>query len=348
MSEVKISFDDFTRSVSQGVLARHSKLFVGRSSPLREYHVRSPVRRENLDLFLTWLEHPAEANITVANISDFSLLCAEFGVLELFAKHDISSSSTVFNSHICSQQIEAIWNCIGRLEETMSSSATEIRNMKIEFERRLSICETDINQLKSTLPAPGSTSSPLSAPMSPPVCPSPIPHPVPRSLEEVEFPLPDPNSLDGIIAYLTRKHGGNVQDNGIVTITSKSVSTDDPKSALRNVADLTFDTCFCSRNEPGQWVCWYFHDVRVRPTHYTIKSYSLKSWVIEGSLDCMNWTEIARKNNYDLEKLPFVASFAVSKQVESRFIRLTQTGLNNRGTFILRIDAFECFGTLLE
>jgi hypothetical protein len=47
-------------------------------------------------------------------------------------------------------------------------------------------------------------------------------------VKEVEFPLKEANSLDGIIFYLTRKHGGNVHENGIVTITSKSVYKDKP------------------------------------------------------------------------------------------------------------------------
>jgi hypothetical protein len=36
-------------------------------------------------------------------------------------------------------------------------------------------------------------------------------------------------SLEGIISYLTKKHGGNVHEKGIVTIASKSVYDDDPK-----------------------------------------------------------------------------------------------------------------------
>jgi hypothetical protein len=53
--------------------------------PVPAYQVRSPVRPENLDQFLGWLEHPAEINISAANIFDFSLLSEEFGVLELVA-----------------------------------------------------------------------------------------------------------------------------------------------------------------------------------------------------------------------------------------------------------------------
>jgi hypothetical protein len=110
-----------------------------------------------------------------------------------------------------------------------------------------------------------------------------------KSLKGVEFPLTDAKSLKGIISYLTRKHGRNVQENGIVTITSKSVDSDDRSHGVRNVADLTSDSCFCSENEPGQWVCWDFHEMRVRPAHYTIRTAYLKSWVVESSLDFVNW-----------------------------------------------------------
>jgi hypothetical protein len=66
--------------------------------------------------------------------------------------------------------------------------------------------------------------------------PSPTPQLVPpaspsKSLIEVEFPPKEARSLEGIISYLTRKHGGNVHDKGIVTLTSKSVNNDNPKSA---------------------------------------------------------------------------------------------------------------------
>jgi hypothetical protein len=56
------------------------------------------------------------------------------------------------------------------------------------------------------------------------------------------------NSLDGIISHRTRRHGGNVHDKGIVTITSKSFLV----RAMRNVADLTSDSRFGSGSEPGQ------------------------------------------------------------------------------------------------
>jgi hypothetical protein len=83
----------------------------------------------------------------------------------------------------------------------------------------------------------------------------------------------------------------------MVISTSKSVYPHQP--AVRNVADLTFDSYFASRNDPGQWVSWDFHEMSVPATHYTIKGYWLKSWVVESSLNGTAWTEIDRKTDND-------------------------------------------------
>jgi Ras-related C3 botulinum toxin substrate 1 len=148
--------------------------------------------------------------------------------------------------------------------------------------------------------------------------------------------------LEGIISYLTKKHGGNVHAKGIITITSKSI--DDPASAPQNVADLTSDLFFVSTSEPGQWICWDFHKMRIRPTHYTIWSYSLKSWVVEGSLDGTSWTKIDQQTRRrPVDASGDLYSFAPSKVAEFRFIRLTQT--EKRG---LALRAVEFFGTLFE
>jgi hypothetical protein len=167
---------------------------------------------------------------------------------------------------------------------------------------------------------------------------------LPVWVDQVDFPLKEANSLDGIISYLTKKHGGNVHEKGIVTITSKSVRG--PSDAPKNVADLTSGTLSCSKSgEPGQWICWDFHEVRVRPTHYTLWAWQLKSWVVEGSLDGENWTEIDREtNNQDFEGCWSKVSFTVSKPVESRFIRLTQTDKNYFGNYGLPLCAVEFFG----
>jgi hypothetical protein len=192
-------------------------------------------------------------------------------------------------------------------------------------------------------------------------------------MQQVEIPMKaakQPEMMDGIMTYLTKKHGGNVHDKGIVTLTSKSVDESLhrlPKKAadllhaqetydtlLRHVADVTDNRWFQSKDEPGQWVCWDFRDLRVRPTNYTIRSMGLKSWVIEGSVDGKNWTEIDRQTDNEKFKLAcgsFTGTFPVSKTVECRFIRLTQIERYKyrlSGQYELELWAIEFFGTLFE
>jgi hypothetical protein len=158
-----------------------------------------------------------------------------------------------------------------------------------------------------------------------------------------EFPLKEAGSVDGIISSHTQKRRGNVQDKGIVTVTSKSAYGDG--CSLRNIVDVASLLLFNSKDEPGQWVCWDFRELRIKPTHYTIKSWILKSWLVESSLDGDTWTEIDRKTGSEDFKVYGVASFAVSESAECRFIRLTQTGKTHDGHDYLAISAFEFFGT---
>jgi hypothetical protein len=166
----------------------------------------------------------------------------------------------------------------------------------------------------------------------------------------IEFPLKEARSLEGIISHLTQKHGGNVHDKGIVTVTSKSVVSGDAWNAQRNVVDLASRSYFWSADGPGQWICWDFHEMRFCPTQYTIKSgYPyLKSWMVESSLDGEAWTEIdSRTDNGQLAESPNRASFDISYSAECRFIRLSQTGKNHGGRNNLVIRAFDVFGTVL-
>jgi hypothetical protein len=129
----------------------------------------------------------------------------------------------------------------------------------------------------------------------------------------VHLPLKESTSKLGVITYLTPKHGGNTQDEGTVTITSKSVYNDDPGSALRNIADLSSGSGLTSSDQPGERAFWDFHRTHFRPTNSTIKAQYLKSLVVEGSRDGENWTKIdQRTDNNDLMAYTYTAAFAVS------------------------------------
>jgi hypothetical protein len=155
-------------------------------------------------------------------------------------------------------------------------------------------------------------------------------------------------ALDGIISYLTTKCGENVHEKGLVTITSKSRSPwETPLSA---VVDLLSGSCFFSEKEPRQWICWDFHEMRVRPTHYTIYAMSLGPLVVEGSVDGENWTEIDRHTDAQEigEGRAETRSFEVLALVDCRFIRFTQTGETSYGSDALALTAVEFFGRLSE
>jgi hypothetical protein len=81
-------------------------------------------------------------------------------------------------------------------------------------------------------------------------------------------------ALNGIISHLTAKCCGNVHDKGAVEISASSLHYNDPSFALWNAADLgNKGSCFGSRKGTGAWICSDFKELRIKPTHYTIRMY---------------------------------------------------------------------------
>jgi hypothetical protein len=144
-----------------------------------------------------------------------------------------------------------------------------------------------------------------------------------------------------------------VHDKGIVSISSKTFYRE---HHARTLADFHSPTFFCSDDTSNQWICWDFHELRICPTHYVIQSSSspvndvhLKSWIIESSMNGIQWTEIDRRvDNEELNGPDCVKEFAVSESLDCRYIRLTQIGPNHHNNEVLLFVAFEIFGTLME
>jgi hypothetical protein len=156
------------------------------------------------------------------------------------------------------------------------------------------------------------------------------------------------NSMDGLISYLTKRHGGNVHETGILAITSKSVFADNPDLAAKNVADLATDSRFGSDDGPGQWICWDFRDLVVRPTNYGMRGGSVNAWVLEGSMDGTNWKEMDRRadvGDFDGREPAF---FEVACPEECRFVRMTQNLPTGAREQIVTLHAVEFFGQLFE
>jgi hypothetical protein len=165
-----------------------------------------------------------------------------------------------------------------------------------------------------------------------------------------EFPFRKGKPLDGIIAYISGRCSCNPHDEGLITITSKSVFPGFTTDALRNVANLSSYIHFCTDVTPDQWICWDFHEMQITPTHYTLLPSDLwrpKSWIVEGSLDGESWTELDRYVDFP-DSGHRIGTFAVTNSAPCRFVRLTQLSRDHGRKHCISIVAVEFFGTLLE
>jgi hypothetical protein len=289
------------------------------------YEVQSSVPVGVFEIFVAALETGTKVVVTKENAGAISLLATEFWLADLLSEcsalqaasnpeliatlsqriskleHEMSSQPLAIIAGLKEstlnhdRQLKSLDYRISRLEPKLAMAQTDVRPRHGHPTKP----QTDLTELESGWPAPVLTVSDS------------------KLLKEVDFPLTAAESVNGLIAYLTRKHGGNVHDKGMVIITSKSVYSEAPGHAVRNVAALTSISAFFSKNEPGQWVCWDFREMRVRPTHYTVTRLALKSWVFESSLDFMNWTEIDRKTDNEDFTHWETATFAVSNSADS-------------------------------
>ena len=172
----------------------------------------------------------------------------------------------------------------------------------------------------------------------------------------MKFVYDESKPLEGIIAHLTRKFGGNVHDKGIVNVTSSGFDSSSrlPKNAVDFGTDSRFDQ---SGSEPqSKWLCYDFKKRRVIPTSYSVRTYdgkyNPKSWLMEVSNDGTenSWTEIDRQDNNDLNARLVTRNFKISKVPSEgfQFIRFRQTGKNHYGNYDIRVNSLEIFGTLFE
>jgi hypothetical protein len=172
--------------------------------------------------------------------------------------------------------------------------------------------------------------------------------------------LPRGKSVDGVIAYLTSKCGGNVHDKGIIVATSSSTYGNRSGCHPKNVTDLqnrTTSSFFWTNNEPNSWLCYGLNNMEIILTHYSILSYPAgssanhhpKSWCVEVSMTGKDWTEVHQcTDNSDVNGLTLIGTYEVNHSMKCRFVRLRQTGKTHYNTDHLLLCGFEIFGILRE
>lgn len=148
-----------------------------------------------------------------------------------------------------------------------------------------------------------------------------------------EFEFSEHKNFNGIMNYLTKKTEGNINDNGIVEITSNSYVSDfHPK----NLVDYQKNNYYHSKDDGNAIVSFDFKDMSVQLSSYSIKSNNskvfgthLKNWVIEASNDEYNWKTIdCHVDDASLNGPNFISNFKIQQEKNDfyRFVRLRQTG----------------------
>jgi hypothetical protein len=164
------------------------------------------------------------------------------------------------------------------------------------------------------------------------------------------------NPISGIISHLTRQCGGNVCDKGVVGITT-SGNIDDTTLG-KYAAEFTDDPKYWhSIGAENQWLCYDFKNMRIRPTHYSIRSrpdnsawvHAPRNWFVEVSNDGSNWTQIdEHQNDGSLAGVNVTRTFTVSEPDYCRYVRIRHTGMTSSTYRYVVINAFELFGLLKE
>jgi hypothetical protein len=166
-----------------------------------------------------------------------------------------------------------------------------------------------------------------------------------------ELIIPSPTSpWSGFISHLMDLCCGNVHREGGVEITCSSTESGNCKS----VVDYTRENYWYTRNGSNGWIQLYFKDRAVSVTHYALKSdamgYHLLQWTLSGSMDGERWTVLGQKNTRDLDGNYQTKVFECDKSSSQRrfyrYIRLTQTGKDSRGSCYQMLAKIELFGSM--
>ena len=173
--------------------------------------------------------------------------------------------------------------------------------------------------------------------------------------KSIQFELDSNNKFNGILKYLSDKTGGNIVDNGTISLTA-----DSEDCPVKNMIRFDSTDYYRHLNQSMEKILFDFKNRSVKISKYSIHTGTyntngghLKSWVLEGSNDNEHWEEIDnRSNDSSLNGNRYSSSFEAQQKRNEfyRFIRLRQTGIawcpqsDNR----FEIRYIEFFGFLTE
>lgn len=158
------------------------------------------------------------------------------------------------------------------------------------------------------------------------------------------------NNLKGIFNYFRTQ--SNIKDEVEVTLSKYNHGDADKLLDIESTENF-----YCTQSEPNSWICFEFKKHKIIPSNYAIKSmaygsnsHHLKSWVIEGSKDGINWIEIDKQTDCsDLNGSYFVRTFPISMKNEEsfKFLRIRQIDKNWSSEYYLDINSMENNGKII-
>lgn len=168
-----------------------------------------------------------------------------------------------------------------------------------------------------------------------------------------KYPFKYNKQFEGIIYHLLEK-------NKDIQISASSVFDE----LYKPENSINFDnkqSAFYSLNISDSFLCFDFKNIKVKPSHYSIRSnnwgdenwYHLQNWVIECSNDEVEWRIIdSHQKDKSLNSRSASKTFEIQEKLNEndfyRYIRIRQTGINTSGNYELIISAIEFFGSITD
>lgn len=159
------------------------------------------------------------------------------------------------------------------------------------------------------------------------------------------YEIPYKKEFEGIFNYFRKNSNINEE----LAISYSSYGGGDSKILYQyeNKGDV-----FWTGHIDDSWICFEIKKHEIIPTNYTIRTYDgayhPKSWVIEGSIDSINWEIIDEQNNCTyLNGSNLVHTFSISNQKRIKYIRMRQTANNWGNDNHLAINCIEFYGNIV-
>jgi hypothetical protein len=153
--------------------------------------------------------------------------------------------------------------------------------------------------------------------------------------------------LNGVFAGLNRQAKGSAARAGLIAASASTSRNNNPEFVTEHKPEGFWSTDAA----PDSWIKFDFKRSDIKPIKYTIRTSTLggnmRSWVLEGSTDDLNWTVIdEHTNSNELKKTMEAKMFTCKAMMHYRYLRIRSTGRNSAGFHQIIVSAVEFFGEL--